>query len=239
MYQERDRMKAYESKIIRYESSIDDLNRKLRDKNERLANIERQLSEKQVQLTKKEMEKEKQQRKFTSKIAVESDKMSRELDMKLKEQKRKMEQRMKDNDEKLRLVSTIINSEENVGISGRYNNENYERNEQPVSAHVSRPARGVPQANLRHRRSKSVGTEGWLEHKTTNNPTPLGTILQPYYRTTKTVTKLTDVKDVANSRTSKYCLITQKEDTDGEVETKLYKVSFFIIIERYILSIFI
>lgn len=76
--------------------------------------------------------------------------------------------------------------------------------------------------NVRNRRSKSVGTEGWLEHKAAH-PVPLGTILQPYYKTTKSVSKLTDVRDITNAKTSKYCLITQEADTDGELETKLYK----------------
>lgn len=31
------------------------------------------------------------------------------------------------------------------------------------------------------------------------------------------------MKDVTNPRTSRYCLITQAADTDGEIETKLYK----------------
>lgn len=52
---------------------------------------------------------------------------------------------------------------------------------------------------------------------------PLDTILQPYLKNRKSVTKLTDVKDVANQKTSKYCLISQEADTDGELETKLYK----------------
>lgn len=31
------------------------------------------------------------------------------------------------------------------------------------------------------------------------------------------------MKDVTNPRTSRYCLIHQEADTDGELETKLYK----------------
>jgi kinesin family protein 23 len=31
------------------------------------------------------------------------------------------------------------------------------------------------------------------------------------------------MKDITNARTSRYCLITQEADTDGELETKLYK----------------
>lgn len=31
------------------------------------------------------------------------------------------------------------------------------------------------------------------------------------------------MKDITNSRASRYCLITQEPDTEGELETKLYK----------------
>ena len=50
----------------------------------------------------------------------------------------------------------------------------------------------------------------------------MGTILQPQIKNRKSITKLTDVKDLTN-KTTKYCLIAQGADTDGDVETKLYK----------------
>lgn len=78
----------------------------------------------------------------------------------------------------------------------------------------------VPVANPRHRRSKSVGNEKWLEHRP-KPIVPVGTILQPYYNA-RTV-KSPELKDITNQRTSRYCLIAQEADTDGEVETKLYK----------------
>jgi kinesin family member 23 len=50
----------------------------------------------------------------------------------------------------------------------------------------------------------------------------LGTVFQPYFNRTKSV-KSPEMKDITNARTSRYCLITQEADTDGELETKLYK----------------
>lgn len=38
------------------------------------------------------------------------------------------------------------------------------------------------------------------------------------------VTQLTDPKDITD-RASRYCLVAQEQDIDGELETKLYKVS--------------
>lgn len=80
---------------------------------------------------------------------------------------------------------------------------------------------GVAVANVRHRRSKSTD-ERWLEHRA-EKPVPLGTILQPYYPARKSITKLTNAKDITNAKTSNYCLVSQGADTDGEVETRLYK----------------
>lgn len=109
LLQERERLRAYESKIIRYETSLDSLNRKLRDREEYIGQIEQNLGEKQHQLIKKDQEKEKQRRKFNTKIAEEADKKNRELESKLTEQKRKMQDHIRSQEEKLRLVTDIVN----------------------------------------------------------------------------------------------------------------------------------
>lgn len=65
-----------------------------------------------------------------------------------------------------------------------------------------------------------MGNEKWLEHRP-SVPVPLGTILQPYYNARSV--KSPELKDIINNRTSAYCLVTQEADTEGELETKLYK----------------
>lgn len=82
--------------------------------------------------------------------------------------------------------------------------------------------RGIAIANPRHRRSISADGRGWVEHAP-NKIVPMGTVMKPNIVNSKVINKLTSVKDIANSRTSKYCLISQEQDTDGELETKLYK----------------
>lgn len=62
----------------------------------------------------------------------------------------------------------------------------------------------------------------WLEHNSVK-PVPLGTVLQPSVKKRKSVTKLTKATDVTNPKQSKYCLVAQEQDTDGELETKVYK----------------
>ncbi|XP_055628782.1 kinesin-like protein KIF23 [Toxorhynchites rutilus septentrionalis] len=228
--QSRQKIKAMENKIVIYESSIDDLNRRNRTLEERVRDLQTQLNQKTQQLNQKEMEKERQRKKYNSKIAVESEKMSRELELKLQQQKNKLQEEMRDKDERLRLVSEIIKGETPVKKVARSNS--VDELATPVSSQTSAPpangvlytpraARGIAVANPRHRRSRSTG-ERWLEHRAPN-PVPLGTIFQPYYVSRKSVTKLNDARDVTNAKASKYCLISQDADTDGDVETKIFK----------------
>lgn len=75
-------------------------------------------------------------------------------------------------------------------------------------------------AQSSRRRSKSVGNEKWIEHRASKNPTQLGTVLQPYYNAKRV--KSPEMRDITEGP-SRYCLITQEPDTEGELETKLYK----------------
>lgn len=77
----------------------------------------------------------------------------------------------------------------------------------------------IPVVNPRYRRSQSA--DRWLDHRPTPI-VPVGTILQPTMRRKRSVTHLTDPKDITN-RTSRYCLVSQNQDEEGELETKLYK----------------
>ena len=52
---------------------------------------------------------------------------------------------------------------------------------------------------------------------------PTGTILQPNLQRRKSVTKLKS-GDFTDPRTTNYCLTTQEQDSQGELETKLFKV---------------
>ncbi|KAF4517027.1 hypothetical protein B566_EDAN013220 [Ephemera danica] len=87
--------------------------------------------------------------------------------------------------------------------------------------------RGPAVSNPRHRRSRSAGAgERWLDHRpaTANSKLlELPTVLQPIMTRRKSVSKLTDPRDVTDPNTSKYCLTTQEQDSAGELETKLYK----------------
>lgn len=143
--QERDKLRAFESKIISYESSIDNLNRKLRDKTEMCLRLEQELSNKVVMLNKKEHEKEKQRKKYNTKLNIETDKMKREFDLKMKEEQIAKEFAVRDKEEKLKLITEIVKDDfrSHQGVSSlvdRFNNqENVTRSTTKVMERSSRP----------------------------------------------------------------------------------------------------
>ncbi|XP_026850140.1 kinesin-like protein KIF23 [Drosophila persimilis] len=233
--QERERSFALEKKVRIHESSIDVLNNTLTKRDRQIEELTFKLNEKENLLTQTEHEKEKQKKKCSSKMAVESDKNKRELEIKLRQQREKLHERMRIKDEKLRLVSNIIRSEDLPSMPRSQSSEDLlnEKDRGPFTARTESsvpatrtdiyvtPRHGVAAANNRHRRSRSAGDK-WLEHRAAN-PVPLGTIMQPFLKNRKSVTKLTDMKTLTEHGANKYCLVSQEADTDGDVDTKLYK----------------
>jgi len=92
----------------------------------------------------------------------------------------------------------------------------FKENENPNS----QGTKSIAVANPRHRRSTSTG-DVWIEHKPIGN-LELNTVLQPAMKKRKSVSKL-EVKDVTKSDVSKYVLQHQEQDSQGELETQLYK----------------
>ncbi|XP_011705387.1 PREDICTED: kinesin-like protein KIF23 isoform X2 [Wasmannia auropunctata] len=78
----------------------------------------------------------------------------------------------------------------------------------------------IPVVNPRYQRVQN--TDRWIDHRP-HGIVPTGTILQPQTQPhQRTIRKLTKPKDFL-AGSSKYCLLSQEQDADGELETKLYK----------------
>lgn len=80
----------------------------------------------------------------------------------------------------------------------------------------------IRRSQTRHRRSRSTG-EKWIEHRAPN-PVPLGTILHPYLKNRKSITKTNGYSLSTKSKHFKLLsYLSRIADTD-DVETKLCKV---------------
>ncbi|XP_018577449.1 kinesin-like protein KIF23 [Anoplophora glabripennis] len=215
---QRQKTNNLETKIRDLETTNGDLISKQEELQDVIRSLHNIINEKDLKLNQNVLEKEKTKQK----IALVSEKMSQELDANLRKQRDHLHAVNRAKEVQLQKVREILNSEtivEPVGTPTRIENTATQTPKSQVADNHHR--RNIISSTPRHRRSRSAD-EVWLEHNSVK-PVALGTVLQPTMKRRKSVSKLTKASDITNPKQSKYCLLAQEQDTDGEVETKLYK----------------
>ncbi|CAG4967757.1 unnamed protein product [Colias eurytheme] len=239
------RVKALEDRLTATENAALNHQKKLAEMTEYTSGLKRDLQEKELLLSQNKLDKEKQkkvlERKYQHKIAAEHEK-AKEINT----EKERLRNAIEEKENRLRIIACALNDRgddaaprSTLEMGAQTSGRDFTPGSTPraLPAHLLTPfssghtketrdtptsRRGVAIANPRHRRSLSEDGRGWVEHAP-NKLVPMGTVMKPSIGNSKLVNKLTHVKDIANSKTSKYCLISQEQDTDGELETKLYK----------------
>ncbi|XP_050310521.1 kinesin-like protein KIF23 [Anthonomus grandis grandis] len=219
---------------------LEAVNQELEAKNEELLSVVRCLkqtiNEKDLKINQHLFEKERTKQR----LDLAQEKMSQELDAKLRRQRDHLNSVMKAKDEKLRMVKGILESElppiemNMIDIDNTIADLTAQNTVKSVGSQLTQTSKThtpttsqVHRRNItgtpapRSRRSRSAG-EVWLEHNVIK-PCPLGTVMQPTMKKRKSVSKLDKASDITNPKQSKYCLVAQEPDTEGELETKLYK----------------
>ncbi|XP_044739085.1 kinesin-like protein KIF23 [Chrysoperla carnea] len=239
-----ERIDTLENRLVDTEKERDELHTAIERKNEQIYAQQIEINEKELIVSQTVLEKEKQKKKYDTKLINHQEKLHQDFEQKLREQRENLRQRMKDKESKIRQVRKIVLDEANstasseldlLALKGTPSDKHRVLTELDLNA-VNSP-RTAPASNQQQhqympkmwsgntpvrRRSRSVGPcERWLEHRS-GLATDLGTLLQPQMKKTKTLTKLTTPNDIVKS-VSKYCLISQEPDTDGEIETRVVK----------------
>jgi kinesin family member 23 len=141
--QERDRIKSYESNVIRYETTIDALNRKVREKETHIFKLETELDDMQQLLERKTYEKERQKEKFSVKLAKETERKEREVETKFEQRDKRLKAELSEKDAKLKLMREIINDDNETpqvaNLIHRFNSNNAENIQPPQSERKARP----------------------------------------------------------------------------------------------------
>ncbi|RZF44754.1 hypothetical protein LSTR_LSTR000706 [Laodelphax striatellus] len=205
---------------------------------------ENELADKEHQLTKQQEAREREKMRMKDQINQKTEKLAKEL----QRQKSQMEMELWQRDRRLRKVKKILDggpgthftpstasSETDIAQSCeplRPSNRPLFKTpskctESALDLASSKPGRGrenmaaAAAVNPRtYRRSRSAGPgDVWLDHRPPNLPPD--TVFQPLMKKSHPVTKLTDIRDV--NKSSKYCLTVLDKDSDGDVETCLYK----------------
>ncbi|XP_071446033.1 kinesin-like protein KIF23 [Hetaerina americana] len=234
---ERRKKSVVDSKLVNLESLNTNLEWKIMEKNEEIAVLKNSLEEVKAGLGMKVLEKEKEKQIYKQKMLSGKQRANREIYQKQKEMKAEFKNKMKIKDEKLRLVKEIV-ANETLAIPLQHDSSNssleLDSDNNPSRRFVPPLSWALPPDSpaaaeskgpvTRHRRSLSAPNADamWIDHRPITGPTPLNTVLQPNMKRRKSITQLTNVKDLSNPKTSKYCLTTEA-DLGGEVETRLYK----------------
>ncbi|CAB3237577.1 unnamed protein product [Arctia plantaginis] len=244
------RVRALEERLTATENASLTHQRKLSEMTEYTSTLKRELQEKEMLLSQHKFDKEKQkkilEKKYNHKIAAEHEK-AKEINC----EKERLRNAIEEKENCLKIIAEVLNAErgDNIETYQKTNEIGAQTSggreftpgstPRALPAHLLTPfssaphtretrdtpassRRGVAIANPRHRRSLSADGRGWIEHAP-NKLVPMGTVMKPNIANSKIVKKLTTAKDITNPKTSKYCLISQEQDTDGELETKLYK----------------
>ncbi|XP_018377804.1 PREDICTED: kinesin-like protein KIF23 [Trachymyrmex cornetzi] len=220
--QQKRKISAFEGHVCKSEKQIDDLLRKLNSANERIQILEQELKNRDLALNQRLIDKQRIKQRYNTKMQVETDKLNREFEMRVRQQHEHLQNQVKRKDEQLRRVHQIVIDINDINSATASKDQAPESTTRVVSpirdTRVSRKD-GIPVSNPRYRRSQSADT--WIDHRP-QPLVPVGTILQPLMQRRRSVTQLTSPKEIMEGA-SRYCLVAQEHDTDGELETKLYK----------------
>ncbi|PNF35145.1 hypothetical protein B7P43_G09270 [Cryptotermes secundus] len=223
--QERNKVSALENRLVSYESELMNLQHQVKEKETYLVSLKQDLQNQEMLLNKELLEKERLRKVYGDRIAAGKESVKEE------EEEVEFKTQMKEQEKKLRKVKQNLTKDT---CSSRHAPVQHTRflatpSQPPVAPernNLVSHVRGPLVRNPRHRRSQTVGDEIWLDHRPAT-AVELGTVMQPRMKRRKSVTKLTDIKHVANPKTTKYCLMSQHQDSSGELETHLYKADIF------------
>ncbi|RZF41795.1 hypothetical protein LSTR_LSTR005257 [Laodelphax striatellus] len=216
--------------------------RYLRTRENELADKEQQLSKEQEERESEKMRLKDQINQKTEKLTKEMQRQKSQMEMEIWQRDRRLRKGKKilDNGpmsapasrftpstatgssesdaEPLRLRNRVLASQ--FRTPSKYSDSN---DDNVVSYSASKVGRGrantatIPRP---YRRSRSAGPgDVWLDHRPPN--VPPDTVFQPVMKKSHPVSKLTDIKRV--NKSSKYCLTVLDKDSDGDIETCLYK----------------
>ncbi|KAF2360049.1 Kinesin-like protein Kif23 Arf6-interacting domain [Trinorchestia longiramus] len=218
---EERKLREYEGLLLNAEAVNESLynnyNNLVEDYNQAVE--ERALAQNQGQLEKMRIK-----AKLSSKLEMHKDKIDKEFKNKLKEHKNKMVLTQ------VRALQQLAGSSSSSSSTGSAANTPTDRPitrqsartvAHPSSAAASNLA-GLAVSHPRHRRSLSQGNVNVvLDHRPLKT-LDTNTVYKPVMGKRRSVTKLRST-DLSRDRVTHYCLTTQNQDSQGELETKLYK----------------
>ncbi|XP_043480547.1 kinesin-like protein KIF23 [Leptopilina heterotoma] len=232
--QQVQKVSALECHIEKAEGQIDNLLRKIDSANNTIRNLQQTLQDKDVALNQTIIETQRVKQKYSNKLQKETEKINRQSEMKIREEYGQLQSQLKEKEEKIKSARQIL-TEKNDFTSVSSDTKcslpislpafnPYEAGDNlsvksPESAIIKSRRDKIAVANSRYRRSQSA--DKWIDHRP-GPLVPVETVLQPLMRRKRSVTELLSPQKITDGA-SRYCLISQEQDSVGDLETKLYK----------------
>ncbi|XP_071570313.1 kinesin-like protein KIF23 isoform X1 [Temnothorax nylanderi] len=216
------KISALEGHLCNTETQINDLSRELNNANDKVRSLQQEVRDRELALNQRSIDKQRVKQRYNTKMRVETDKLTREFEIKLHQGREHLQKQ----EDMLRQVKQIVDDNNINPAIASSRDQAPELTTRVVSSdrdtRISRKVASydrIAVSNPRYRRSQSA--DRWIDHRP-QTLVPIGTVLQPLMQRRRSVTQLTSPKEITDGA-SRYCLVAQEHDTDGELETKLYK----------------
>ncbi|XP_051176813.1 kinesin-like protein KIF23 [Leptopilina boulardi] len=233
--QQLKKVSALECHVEKAESQIDSLLRKIDNANNTIKNLQQSLNDKNVALNQTMIETQRVKQKYSNKLQKEAEKINLQSEMRMRIEHSHLQSQLREKDEKIKSARQILNEKMDLNSNSSDTKfslpislptyQPYEAGDNnlsvksPESTIIQSRRDKIAVANSRYRRSQSA--DKWIDHRP-GPLVPVETILQPLMRRKRSVSELLSPQKITDGA-SRYCLISQEQDSDGDLETKLYK----------------
>lgn len=221
---ERRRIQDLEKRLVNAENANTSLQRKNAALNDVKSVLEKELDDKERQINVNKEKNLRSNKKLKTQLSHQ-EAIIREQEERI-EAKHSENERHRFDKNKLRKISKILTVSDPDVSSREYETPrkpltSARSNQNVFATPVPTPRRSIAIANPRYRRSRSAGNV-WIDHQA-KTPVPNNAIMQPSnMKKKRSVTKVSE-KDFADPKNTNYALTHQEQDSEGDLETKIYK----------------
>jgi len=224
---DRRRIKDLETRLVNAEAANGNLLRKNNALIEAKRKLEEELDDRELHINATKKQQQKCNRKLRS-LKSQQEVLNNELAQRMQDEEDQKLQALYDKNKLRKITKVVLNktvSDPDVSTLER----DWKRkpltsaksNQDVSMTPVPTPRRSTAVANPRYRRSRSAG-QVWIDHQS-EKPVPMNTVMTPILKKKRSLTKVSE-KDLVDPKVSNYMVTHQEQDSDGDVETKIFKV---------------
>ncbi|KAG9488985.1 hypothetical protein GDO78_005144 [Eleutherodactylus coqui] len=217
---QKSEIERLEKKVKTLEYKIDILEKTTSIYEGEKRNLQQDLESQQQKLQRQLSDKRRLEARLQGMASENAMKWEKECERRVAAKQLEMQNKLWVKDEKLKQLKAIVTDSKSERPE-RPSREKDREPKVPVRSISPSPVSNVPPVHSRHRRSHSAGAERWVDHKPSGS-VETEMIMQPHVPNS---IKVSVASEKALSKCDKYMLTHQQLASDGEMETKIIKVT--------------